>query len=167
MNNIFTRRSVRKYLDKPVEAEKTDRLLRAAMQAPSATNQQPWEFIVIDDKEILAKLSQFSPYSKFLANAPLGFVVLEKCGVKAPLFSEQDLGAAVENLLLQAVNEGLGTCWMGVGAGDERQKFVADLFDLPETVKPFAVISAGYPAEENANKFTDRYDETRVHYNKY
>ncbi len=167
MNEIFTRRSVRKYRDRPVEAGKVEKLLKAAMQAPSATNQQPWEFIVIDDKETLAKLSRFSPYAKFLADAPLGFVVLEKCGVKAPLFSEQDLGAAVQNLMLQAVAEGLGTCWMGVGRGDERQKFVAELFNLPENVRPFAVLSCGYPQDENANKFVDRYDETRVHYNKY
>ena len=167
MEIIFNRRSVRKYQDRPVEADKVDRLMRAAMQAPSATNQQPWEFIVIDDRETLVKLADFSPYAKMLPWAALGVIVLEKQNMRAPLFTEQDLGAATQNLLLQAAFEGLGTVWMGVGRGSEREAFLTEMFSLPESVKPFAVIAVGYPEDENANKFVDRYDETRVHYNKY
>jgi len=137
------------------------------MQAPSATNQQPWEFIVVDDKDTIVKLADFSPYAKMLPGAPLAFVVLEKQGMRAPLFTEQDLGAATQNLLLQAAEDGLGTVWMGVGRGTEREAFLTKMFSLPETVKPFAVIAVGYPAEENANKFVDRYEADRVHYNKY
>ena len=167
MNSIFTRRSVRKFLDKAVEPEVIDRMLRAAMQAPSATNQQPWEFIVIDDRQTIDRLADFSPYAKMLPGAPLAVVILEKQGMRAPRFTEQDLGAAVQNLMLQAVKEGLGTVWMGVGRNSERETFLTEMFNLPETVKPFAVLAIGYPAEENANRFVDRYDETRVHYNKY
>lgn len=167
MDIIFNRRSVRKYTDQKIEPEKIDRMLRAAMQAPSATNQQPWEFIVIDDKETIVKLADFSPYAKMLPGAPLAMVILEKQGLRAPLFTEQDLGACMQNLMLQAVEDGLGTVWMGVGKGSEREAFLTKMFDLPETVKPFAVLAIGYPADENANRFTDRYDETRVHYNKY
>ncbi len=167
MNVIFNRRSVRKYQDRPIEAEKVDRMLRAAMQAPSATNQQPWEFIVIDDKETLVKLAEFSPYAKMLPGAALGVIVLEKQNMRAPLFTEQDLGACVQNLLLQAAEDGLGTVWMGVGRGSERETFLTEMFALPEAVKPFAVIAVGYPEDENANKFVDRYEADRVHYNKY
>ena len=167
MDIIFDRRSVRKYTDQKIEPEKIDRMLRAAMQAPSATNQQPWEFLVIDDKETIVKLADFSQYAKMLPGAPLAMVVLEKQGLRAPRFTEQDLGACVQNLMLQAVREGLGTVWMGVGRGSERETFLTEMFNLPETVKPFAVLAIGYPADENANKFVDRYDETRVHYNKY
>lgn len=167
MEIIFNRRSVRKYQDRPIEADKVDRLIRAAMQAPSATNQQPWEFIVIDDRETLVKLADFSPYAKMLPGAALGVIVLEKQNMRAPLFTEQDLGAATQNLLLQAAFEGLGTVWMGVGRGSEREAFLTEMFSLPESVKPFAVIAVGYPEDENANRFVDRYDETRVHYNKY
>ena len=102
-----------------------------------------------------------------LPGAPLAMVILEKQGMRAPRFTEQDLGACVQNLMLQAVKEGLGTVWMGVGRGSERETFLTEMFNLPETVKPFAVLAIGYPADENANKFVDRYDETRVHYNKY
>ena len=167
MDIIFNRRSVRKYTEQKIEAEKVDRMLRAAMQAPSATNQQPWEFLVIDDKETIVKLAEFSPYAKMLPGAPLAMVILEKQGMRAPLFTEQDLGAAVQNLMLQAVEDGLGSVWMGVGRGTERETFLTEMFNLPDTVKPFAVLAIGYPADENANKFVDRYDETRVHYNKY
>ena len=167
MDIIFNRRSVRKYTEQKIEAEKVDRMLRAAMQAPSATNQQPWEFLVIDDKETIVKLAEFSPYAKMLPGAPLAMVILEKQGMRAPLFTEQDLGAAVQNLMLQAVEDGLGSVWMGVGRGTERETFLTEMFNLPETVKPFAVLAIGYPADENANKFVERYDETRVHYNKY
>ena len=167
MDIIFERRSVRKYTEQKIEPEKIDRMLRAAMQAPSATNQQPWEFIVIDDKETIVKLADFSQYAKMLPGAPLAMIVLEKQGMRAPRFTEQDLGAAVQNLMLQAVKEGLGTVWMGVGRNSEREAFLTEMFNLPETVKPFAVLAIGYPAEENANRFVDRYDETRVHYNKY
>lgn len=167
MNSIFTRRSVRKYLDKAVEPEKIDRMLRAAMQAPSATNQQPWEFIVIDDRQTIDRLADFSPYAKMLPGAPLAVVILEKQGAKAPLFTEQDLGAAAQNMMLQLVEDGLGSVWMGVGRGTERETFLTEMFSLPETVKPFGVFAIGYPADETANKFVDRYDETRVHWNKY
>ena len=167
MDIIFNRRSVRKYTEQKIEPEKVDRMLRAAMLAPSATNQQPWEFLVIDDKDTIVKLAEFSPYAKMLPGAPLAMVILEKQGMRAPLFTEQDLGAAVQNLMLQAVEDGLGSVWMGVGRGTERETFLTEMFNLPETVKPFAVLAIGYPADENANKFVDRYDETRVHYNKY
>ena len=99
---IESRRSVRKYADKPVEKEKVEKLLRRAMQAPSATNQQPWEFIVVDDKELLKKLSSFSPYSKFVADAPLAMVLLNRTGLRAQGHVPQDMGACMENLLLQA-----------------------------------------------------------------
>ena len=167
MDIIFNRRSVRKYTEQKIEPEKVDRMLRAAMQAPSATNQQPWEFLVIDDKDTIVKLAEFSPYAKMLPGAPLAMVILEKQGMCAPLFTEQDLGAAVQNLMLQAVEDGLGSVWMGVGRGTERERFLTEMFNLPEPVKPFAVLAIGYPADENANKFVDRYDERRVHYNKY
>lgn len=167
MDTILKRRSVRQFLDKKVEEEKIERLLRAAMQAPSATNQQPWEFIVVDDKNLIDKLAQFSPYSKLLLGAPLAIVCLEKQGVRAQELAPQDLGACTENLMLQAVDEGLGTVWMGVGKNNPREEFIKDMFNLPETVRPFNVIAVGYPSEENANKFVDRFDESRIYYNKY
>lgn len=94
MEVIFNRRSIRKYEDKPVEREKIEKLLRAAMQAPSAGNQQPWEFIIVEDKERLKKLSEASPYSKMVANSPVTVVLLSREeGVKFPPCIPQDMGS--------------------------------------------------------------------------
>lgn len=168
MNSIFTRRSVRTYLDKPVESEKVEQLLKAAMQAPSAGNQQPWEFIVVQDKELLHKLSLVSPYAGPVKEALVAIVVLgnkENENVKFPECLQQDLSAATQNLLLQAVELELGTVWLGVAPLEERMKYITELFDLSESILPFAVVPVGYP--ETENKYIDRYEKAKVHYGKY
>lgn len=168
MEAIFNRRSIRKYKDQPVENEKVDKLLRAAMQAPSAGNQQPWEFIVVKEKNNLKKISEMSPYSKFIADAPLAFVILgDEKKMKFHENWQQDMGAATENILLQAVDLELGAVWLGVAPLEDREKYLKEILDLPENIKPFAVIAIGYPAEGQENKFIDRYDETRVHFEKF
>ncbi len=165
MNAIFTRRSVRNFLEKDVEKEKIDRLLRAAMQAPSAANQQPWEFLVVTGKENLNTLSQCSPYAASLKNAKVGIVVLanqERLMFKD--YWQQDLGAATQNILLEAVELELGTVWYGTAPDQERMKYIQNLYNLQENLVPFSVIAVGYPKKEDANSFVDRYDEKRVHY---
>lgn len=166
MNEIFTRRSIRKYADKPVEQEKIERLLKAAMQAPSAGNQQPWEFIVVQDKGRLEQLSQTSLYSGPVKTAPLAIVVLaNKSSMKFPENWQMDLSAATENLLLEAVHLGLGAVWLGVAPIAERMEHICKLFALPDYVQPFALLSIGYPQDEN--KFVDRFKSDRVHYEQY
>ncbi|MFT5872331.1 MAG: nitroreductase [Clostridium sp.] len=164
MQAIFNRRSIRKYEDRPVEKEKIEKLLRAAMQAPSAANQQPWEFLVIEDKEVLNKLAQTSPYSKMVASSAVTFVLLSrKEGLLAPGCVPQDMGAAAENLLLEAVELELGAVWLGIASIQDRMEYIKKLFKLPENIEPFALIPVGYP-DGQENKFVDRFDETRVHY---
>ncbi len=168
MNAIFTRRSVRQYLDKPVEEQKVKQLLAAAMQAPSAANQQPWEFIVVQDKEQLKKLAGYSPYASMLARAPLGIVVLgDKRRMRMPDKWQQDLGAATQNILLEAVNQGLGAVWLGVYGDDSLTANVIKFFNLPRHAIPYAVISIGYPATASANKFVDRFDSSRIYFEHY
>jgi nitroreductase len=164
MEAIFNRRSIRTYEDKPVEKEKIEKLLRAAMQAPSAANQQPWEFIVVEDKENLKKLSNASPYSKMVANSAVTIVLLSrKEGVAFPPCIPQDMGAAAENLLLEAVQLELGAVWIGIAPVQERMNYITDMFGLPEGIEPFALIPVGYP-DGHKNEFIDRFDATRVHY---
>jgi nitroreductase len=164
MEIINHRRSVRNYLDKPVEAEKIELLLRAAMQAPSAANQQPWEFIVIQDRETLNKLTGMSPYAKMLATAPLAFVLLGNREKMAwPQVWQQDLSAAAENILLEAVELGLGAVWLGVAPMEERTRFISELFLLRETLLPFCVIPVGYPAGQG-NTFINRFNPDLIHY---
>ena len=134
------------------------------MAAPSAGNQQPWEFIIVEDKERLKKLSEASPYSKMVANSPVTVVLLSREeGVKFPPCIPQDMGAAAENLLLEAVELGLGAVWLGIAPVQERMNYIKDMFGLPEGIEPFALIPVGYP-DGQKNEFIDRFDATRVHY---
>lgn len=164
MKEIFNRRSIRKYEDRPVEKEKIDELLRAAMQAPSAANQQPWEFIVVEDKNNLNKLSLVSPYSKLVAGSAVTFVLLANSDkFRVPTAWQQDMGAAAQNILLEATHLNLGAVWLGVATADSVVDNVKEMFNLPDNIKPFALISVGYP-DNQKNEFVDRYDAERVHY---
>ena len=169
---IAKRKSVRSFAEKAVEPEKVASLLRAAMRAPSGVNGQPWEFIVVDDSEILTAMMMLSPGGRGLLTAPVAIVVLEK---EIPFRQEkgltwlapQDLGACTENILLQAVEEGLGAGWIGVGPGTSGQKTLGKLLELPETVKVYSIVTIGYPAEDADLEAVDRFDASRIHYNKY
>lgn len=162
MNSIFHRTSIRRYQNIKVEQEKTELLLRAAMAAPSARNQQPWEYYVVTDQEKICQLSESSPYAKCAENAPLVFVACYRKGTAAPDYAQIDLSASVENLLLEADDLGLGAVWMGIAPVRERMDRVAEILDMPENLEAFAIIPCGYPAEEREQQ--DRYEESRVHY---
>lgn len=167
MEAIFNRRSIRRYKNQAVEEEKIEQLLRAAMQAPSAANQQPWEFIVVQNKDNLQKLAQISAYSKMVADAPLAIVLLgNEDRMRLQVHWEQDMAAAAQNILLEAAHLGLGGVWLGVAPMEDRMELISKLYDLKDRLKPFCVIPIGYP-EGQENKFVDRYDPDRVHYEKY
>lgn len=163
MSGIFHRVSIRKYQEKSVEQEKIELMLRAAMAAPSACNQQPWEYYVVTDKEIIQKLSESTPYTKCAKNAPVVFVPCYRTeGLIAPMYADIDMSASVENLLLQADELGLGAVWMGISPLEDRMEIVRNILNIPATLKAFALVPCGYPAEERPQQ--DRYDKTRIHY---
>ena len=131
MDAIFHRTSIRKYQETPVEAEKIETLLRAAMAAPSACNQQPWEFYVVRNKEKIKELSEASPYAGCAKGAPVVFVPCYRKNCQVPMYAEIDLSAAVENLLLEADSLGLGAVWMGIACGsghDDAAHFIPAAF---------------------------------------
>lgn len=162
MNAIFKRRSIRKYLDKDVEQEKIDLLLRAAMNAPSAGNQQPWEFYVIKDKEIINQLSQCSPYASCLKNAPIAIIpVYRKEGLRFVEYAHIDMSICCENLWLEATELGLGCVWLGIAPIRERMDKVNSILNIDDGLESFAIMTIGYPGEEKEDK--DYYDETRIH----
>ena len=166
MNSIMTRRSMRKYLDKPVESEKTERILRAAMQAPTGHNAQDFEFIVVTDEEMRFRLSRLGPYSHFAEKAPLHIVVCENTGRMWEGSNWQgNLGAVCQNILLQVEEEGLGACWIGVWPYPERMAHVKEAMEIPDSVIPYALISIGY--KEYQKRFDDRFDTAKIHYGKY
>jgi len=167
MKEIFNRRSIRKFQDRPIEKEKIDKLIRAAMQAPSAANQQPWEFIVVEDKDTLKQLSLMTPYSKPVAGSAVTIVLLANTDkFLVPTGWQQDLGAASQNILLEATYLDLGAVWLGVSTAEPAVDFVNEFFKLPENIKPFGLIAVGYP-DGQKNEFVDRYHEEKVHYEKW
>lgn len=162
MSGIFHRVSIRKYQDKPVEQEKVELMLRAAMAAPSACNQQPWEFYVVTDKTKIEELADTSPYAGCARKAPLVFVPCFRKEIIAPPYADIDMSASVENLLLEADELGLGAVWMGISPIPERMAAVEKVLNIPDTLSAFAIIPCGYPAEEKPQQ--DRFEESRVHY---
>ena len=162
MNSIYHRISVRKYQDRAVEPEKIEAMLRAAMQAPSACNQQPWEFYVVTDKDTLQKLSETSPYSKMTADAPAAIVVAYREDVVIPGMAIQDVSNATTQLWLECDNQGLGGVWLGVAPMEDRMKTVAEIVGMPPEHKAFAIFPFGYPAEERPQR--DRFDTSKIHY---
>ena len=162
MKEIFTRVSIRKYQPRPVEPEKITAILRAAMAAPSAGNQQPWEFYVITNPELIAQLSTVSPYSGCAKGAPVVIVSAYREKLWAPMYAEIDMSIAMENLWLACVAEGLGGVWMGIAPQPERMQAVEQLVGIPEGLRAFAIFPLGYPAEERQQQ--DRFDESRIHY---
>lgn len=165
MNTIFTRRSIRRFENKPVEKEKLERIVKAGMQAPSAHNRQPWEFLVITDTETKQAVGKMTPYSGMSAHAGAVIIILmnKKTGdIENNLFIQQDMGACTQNILLQIAEEGLGGCWIGTYPNENNVRNVKEYFKLPEHIEPFAIIALGYSSD--SNRFVDRYDASKVHF---
>ena len=166
MKEIFERRSIRKYTGKEVSDESIKELLKAAMAAPSAGNQQPWDFIVVKDRTVLNEIPKVHQYAQMLKEAPVAIIV---CGVlereKHVGYWMQDCAAAIENILIEAQFLGLGAVWLGVYPREDRVSGLKKLLEIPENVIPIAVISIGYPAE--SKEASQRYYENKIHINKW
>jgi len=166
MEAILTRRSIRSYSDAAVSDEDVRAMLGAAMSAPSAGNQQPWEFVVVNERAVLDAIPGFHPYSKMLLQAPLAILVCVDpgreryagCGVL-------DCSAATQNLLLAAHALGLGAVWLGVHPYAERMEPMRRLLGIPERIIPLALICVGHTTEKAGR--TDRFDPARIRYNSW
>ncbi|NFG63119.1 nitroreductase family protein [Clostridium sp. CMCC3677] len=166
MDAILNRKSIRKYKNINVSDEIVEELLKAGMAAPSAANEQPWEFIVLRDKEIMRKITEVHPYSKMLLNTDVAIIV---CGDESKEifkgFWVQDCSAATENILVAAEDKGLGAVWLGVYPIVDRVDAIKELLNLPSSVIPLSIIPVGYPDEER--KAADRFNKTRIHYDRW
>ncbi len=166
LNAIMERRSIRKFEDRPVEREKIEAVLRAAMQCPTGKNSQCWEFLVIEDGADRLALSGMSPFAQCAKNAPA--VILTMCNMDradpAVDVWVQDLAAASMTMLTQAELEGLGATWLGMYPFQERLDAVRAYFGLPESLIPFSAIALGYKLKEKPPE--DRFDPQKVHWGK-
>jgi len=161
---ILTRRSVRKFQDQPVPEDLIEKLLRAAMSAPSARNGQPWQFVVITDRQFLKQVPVINPYAEMAEHAPLAILICADARLDhAPWYWPVDCAAAAENMLLAAHGLGLGAVWTGVWPREERMDGFHRLLHLPKPVTAHSLIVVGYPTEQLSPE--DRYHQERVHRN--
>lgn len=169
MNSIFKRKSIRQFRDLEIEDKKIEKILKAGMQAPSAHNSQPWEFIVVQNKESINKIANMSKYAKPAQNSACCIITLCNMNLikdkKTEAWIQQDMSACTENILIQAVEEGLGGVWLGTYPDEERSNYLKEIFEVPNPLIPFSVVVLGYPKEEYDTE--DRYDESRIHYEIY
>jgi nitroreductase len=163
---ILTRRSIRKFSGKTINEATIETLLKAAMSAPSAHNQQPWEFVVITDRKILDSIPSFHPYSKMLLQAPAAIMVCGKTeGLPAEGFWPQDCAAATQNILVAANSLGLGSVWLGIYPHLELVEKSRQVCGIPVEITPFCFVALGYPAEEKGP--SKRFDPDRIHMNRW
>lgn len=163
---ISTRRSIRKYTHSKISDEIIEKLLRAAMQAPSARNYQPWQFIVITDRHILDKIPQVHPYAEMMKQATLAILVCGDLNLeKSVEYCAINCAAATQNILLAAHDLGLGAVWLGVYPRKERMVGLKNVFKIPDHIIPISLIACGYPAEILAAE--DRFKKDRIHKNHF
>ncbi len=167
LQGLLTRRSIRSYQShEKISKEELVDLLKAAMQAPSAMNKQPWSFVVVDSPDILEKIEKLHPYAAFVKDAGTAIIV---CGNRADSYEEYwkvDPLLAGQNLLLAAHGMGLGACWCGIYPDEARTQTFIKLLGLPENVIPMALIVVGIPSVPFVAP-TSRYDTKKVHFNKW
>lgn len=169
LETIRTRTSIRAFTDQPVEEEKIEQLLRAAMAAPTAVNSQPWAFVVVRDRAQLERLREAHPYAQMLATAQAAIVV---CGDMTKALEGavqgywiQDTSAATENILLAAHALGLGAVWTGVYPNPQVLPRVHEVLELPQHVIPLNIIPVGYPAQSPEPK--DKWKPENIHYERW
>jgi nitroreductase len=168
---IQRRRSIRKYAEKPVEAEKIDMLIEAALRAPSSRGFNPWEFVVVTEKGLLEKLSTAKPHgASFLKNAALGIVVCadpEKCDVWV-----EDASIASIFIHLAAESIGLGSCWIQIrkrmrDQTTSAQAYIRGLLNIPKNLNVESIVAIGYPAEKTPPHRKEDLQYKKVHYDLY
>lgn len=163
MEAIFTRRSIRRYSDKIVENTLVDKIIHAAMYAPSAVNKQPWHFIVFDDPSKKNAIMKFHQNAGMLTEAKKCILICydEKLQHNEG-YGVIDCSAATQNLLLAAHALELGGCWVGICPRKARMEAMKQLFELPDHIVPFSLISLGYPSESKSTPV--RIKPERIHY---
>ena len=161
---IASRRSIRTFSDESITETQIKTLLTAGMNAPSAMNTQPWHMMVIQNRETLNKLADICPNAQMLRHAPAAIMVMGDLNDSKDYFVI-DCSAAVQNILLAARGEGLGSCWLGVYPRQPRVDGISEMFSLPKNIVPHSLIALGYPAETKGPN--NNYRKERIHNEKW
>ncbi|MBQ2656983.1 MAG: nitroreductase family protein [Erysipelotrichaceae bacterium] len=169
LDNILNRTSIRKYTDQQISEEDLHQILEAGMAGPSCVNSRDWSFLVIRNKETLAKMAEANGRpAEPLKGAALGILVcgdLNRSFKGAPEYWTIDCSIAIQNMILTAHALGIGSVWLGTWPQMDRVKKQQELFGLPEEIVPHSIIAFGYPAEKKERK--GFYEEDRVHFEKW
>ena len=164
LDAIKTRRSIRKFKSQPVDKDKIEILLAAAMSAPSAFNRQPWEFIVVDDRKTLDAIPSFSDHAHMITQAPLAILICADTNIENSIeHCFEGCSAATQNLLLAIHELNLGAVWTGVYPNKDRIKGFKELFNLPSHIEPIALIVIGHSDESPKQK--ENYKNEKIHLN--
>lgn len=165
---IFSRRSVRAFQPRPIGDELVEKLLDAAMAAPSACAKDPWHAVVLKDDKIRKAVADCLPNGRFLADAPCGIVMcgdIQRAHGGELSYLLQDVSSATENLLLAANALSLGACWLGIHPRQDRIDAISQILQLPDNVIPIAGIALGFPAQEFPPRTRKRND--CIHWNDF
>lgn len=169
MDFIFKRRSVRDFEDIEISIPQVEHLIKAGMQAPSACNSQPWEFLIVENEKDKKAISEMSPYGKPAANANKVIVTMANLDLlkktKSVDWLCHDMSACTENILLQATVEGIGAVWLGFYPDNERVEKLRNYFDIPKNIIPFSVIPIGFPKQEMPVR--ENFKPEKIHIGKY
>jgi nitroreductase len=154
MDAIKARKSVRSYLEKPIEEEKLTSVLEAGRLAPSASNRQEWRFIIVRDKTKRKKVSDAASRQGFVGDAPAIIVACAETDEHLMMCGQQcypiDVAIALDHITLAAVEKGLGTCW--IGAFEEGQ--VREILGIPNEIRVVGLMPIGYPADPSVKEKT-------------
>ncbi len=162
---ILNRCSVRRYTEKEIVAEDLNKIIRAGFAAPCSHDTRCWHFVVLDDREIMKSIGENMNYAHMIQYADKAIVVCAD-KEKSPYGWMLDCAAATENILLAAESLGIGSCWTAVYPYKDREETARKyLSSIPEDIEIFCIIPLGYPAKEKNVK--NKYDETKIHYNKW
>lgn len=163
LETIFSRKSVRSYTDQPVSVDDLMLLVKAGMAAPTGMNRQPWEFFIIQDKELMVSLADKIPYARMLKEAQAAIVVMGN--PEKSIYWYLDCSAAAQNILLAAESIGLGAVWTAGYPFEDRMETISKAIGIPKPFLPLCLIPIGYPKGEQTPK--NKWDESKVHLNKW
>lgn len=171
ISQIQSRRSIRKYQEKPVETEKIDTVIEAMLRSPSSRNGRPWEFVVVTDKNLLQKLAAAKKHaSSFLKGAPLAVVVCAEPKTDDTWIEDSSIASIIGQLAAESL--GLGSCWIQIrnrphNDNQSAEAYVAELLEIPEHLKIESIMAIGYPAEQKPPHEKDELLYDRIKLNNY
>ena len=153
---IKKRRSIRRYTSQPIAEEAIKQIIQAGMNAPSARNLQPREFIIVKDRQLLEQLSQVKTHASMVKGSNITIILWMH---NVSNFYQQDTGTCMQNMMLTATALGIGSCWIGIG--DEQEWQIRNLCTIPEDIHIPCLLALGYPDEKKEKN--DYFFEEKIH----